>query len=606
MKAVNLVISSAVHGDPRASMGKDSTGLADIFDESVSGRANVKESALLSLFLSAPFIPPAQLSTGLKTLLEMKLDPSERERVSPLILKFLDVFELSSAVAGMEGSKEDIRLSVETIRALVNEWVKTSELERGVVSSSVRERIERLLASFLDKESILSTFVQIALRDHPVDSIIVRCIEGSGEKRLLSSLIETDTLRFGREFFKCLVSMPADGQEQFENGSFDRPMFLFLRSDLEIENEDTFSRWKNSIVSRTVRSLPLWASTNDSPSYLSNTVSLLLDLMRLDAIGASMLGSLAAPLASFVKNKVRTQHLEQGVIPAPTATVLECSVLLCWLDSSEISMTLSSESLLCLCELIPRSLRYHVRGKSSGKVSYLPTPAKILQWTLKLLDRVERYDPGSFISSGGSAFTTMIRSCLRYGLTREKSSLSPETSQLCIRTVKSFVETVSNDSEDWIQLYPSSSLAVPVAEMLTSHSQFHSTLCEAPDSILKLESIKLLLACYESIENPDFDLSLWKTLLQSFYAGVGETDLSIRQLLFKFGSMVRIITSPELQSGVPVSQFFFSSGKGSDENGPIAMGRSNRRFFFSRSVGLACQRHRYISHQFYTARLPGK
>jgi hypothetical protein len=227
--------------------------------------------------------------------------------------------------------------------------------------------------------------------------------------------------------------------------------------------------------------------------------------------------------------------------------VLEFSTRLSGIfTESEIgSSLLSTELLLCLSEMIPLSLKFFLRKKGNRSVTNLPEPCDLLRWAMKLLCEDQRFDRDRFADAGGIAFTSLIRSLLRYGLNPEDPG--SETMNYCIRIVQLLVEAVSNHPKDWGQLYPScsKSLAGPVFDMVVSHSKFEQILCSDSNTSQKIEVSRLLLSCLSRMEKVEFDPFFWDTLLRSFQAGVDDGDLIIRMLLKQYGecvvSTVRII-----------------------------------------------------------------
>jgi hypothetical protein len=543
--ALNIIVSSGLCGQTGGDFElRNEAGTIERLSSGVaSPGTSAEQSAILYLYFVCPFLPPLQISQGLKILLKMYPERSTSDQLNSLTLEFL-----SKAVLCVKSLEHDLDHCVETIRELVNGWVSSSDWPVNVATDKVVGSLEKVLTSLLRSNSMASTLVHLALVDHSDEIMVARCMQMNNDgvpklkSSLLSTLIERDITRFGSQFYKQLNSLAFDG-DMFENGYFDDPVLLVLGSHIVLrENRDSVLAWERSLVSRASKLLSACLVNCGATDKL---LAVLLGRLKLESVDHSLFASLVMPMTTFISQTLRSQSLGQVTLPTP-ATVLEVAVRLCCICSSggeDNAKILSSELLLCLSELIPHSLRFHAHSKTDGGGGNVPKPDMVLRWTTRILDEVRKYDRDCSGGTGVTTFGNMIRCCLRYGLSNKRSP-GVQTKISCLRLVKTFVEAVSSDSTDLDHLCTSSKhLASQVFEMLVSHSQFDLIFSGLPERQEKSEIVLLLLVCLSSTDTITFDFSLWEKLLQSFQAGVGETDLAVRKLLTQYGKLVATVST---------------------------------------------------------------
>jgi hypothetical protein len=490
-------------------------------------------SAMAYIYFTHPLLSSFVLTRWLNTLLEHITESTDKSKILHILaIRFL------SAVGdiALRNLEYDLSHFVSLTACLVKLWIESSRWPFSLSCDDFVESLENVLLSLLRTKTFGSSVVQAALAGYSDEMVVSRCLERAKGKRasqgcLLSALVETRGSRFGYELLRQLSGL-VSLNDVFDAGYFDNAFLLLLERGIELNtNPQTLVVWKDELIEESCEAID-----NLSETMLeSRTVSTFRSLARLlktKQVGQSHMASLSKALAGCISNficfewqtKVSVQILE---------CLVECAVGLYGMSpegKTQDGARFSANLLFLLCEIAPQALRLHAGKYTAGDVSSVLSAEQVLVWTLEVvLDRIQ-IAKDCMGASGVKKIYSMIRACLRFGLSMNESQ-DTLTMSLCVRVVKSFVAAASGGSPTLTSLFASKPLAAQVFDMVVSHSRFRSIREDASSKRDNVEAIHLLMFCISRTSEVKFDYGVLEALLQSYHAGVGESDLELRRLV---------------------------------------------------------------------------
>ena len=495
-----------------------------------------ESGAMAYLYFVHPVLPPSVLAQRVIDVLQRL---SERPHDSKFA-RLMAVKLLSGINASVRGLEENIEVCVELSSCLVQVWFDATSWTNSADVDELLDSLEGVLNSLLSSMSLESTAALAAFSERSVEEIVSRCL--GREKRshgasLLPALIATDVLRFRNEFLSQLSSQPT--RQIHGNCKFDNSFLCILKSGTVDEpSRCVLEIWKEDFASRCCNFISSLSNTTPPQSSILDVLAQLLDLNEVEP---QQLKSLAETTTALLSEKALLKSS-----PTLSTRLLDCAVKMCFSipDSKrQVKGALSSLLFRHLCEIGPRSLRYHMGNRVDATTECPIAPNTLLYWTQKVADRVCKTGDWAEIFST-KALYSMIRSCLRNGLSRNDFQ-NQQTTLLCLRTVNSLVIAASGTSSG---LSSSTPLPEQVTEMVTSHSSFRSICEDESGSAQKSEMVLMLLSCIPRTKKLKFDQQVWGDLLRAYHAGVEKVDLDLRELLWEYWQLADEVSSLQIVS----------------------------------------------------------
>jgi hypothetical protein len=508
-------------------------------------------SHLPFMFLVGPFLPACSVKACLVQLLDLCSSDVVGREVEGKALAVTTISYLKAFFSTLE--REPLNDS-SFHHALFAAWLfLAKESSHDVLLTELVIHLERVLCHLLSDDglALVSTALYAScIRQSSPSEVVDLCLQSKlkiagvlGRDRstncLLASIVDCDLVLFAPVLLEKLTG--ADEQNDFGRQALDKG--LLDKAVLSILKEKTFIEEHRlaicSVCEKTVARAIKALSGNEDVENFDTIVSILLLCYEEVKSQASAVRSLAAALAKLVSGTADTSF-KLSELEFPTQEqVFTLALRLCRLNGEECIEeyeTLASAVVICLCELVTLSLPHQMdRTDQPLHVGNRQINLLVIIDLLRdILEEVKGYDQNIFAKKGPSFVRRLVKGCLKHGV----GQADEETQSLrasCLGLVRQLMIMISGQGPSLCLAFKRP-MGAQIFDMLTTHSQFRIAIgpanTDAKDS--RLETLRLLSACLSLAESIEFDGDIWQALLAGYDAGMTESDIVMRQVLFLY------------------------------------------------------------------------
>jgi hypothetical protein len=533
-------------------------------------------SRLPFLFLVGPLLPARSVKASLVELLGLYGSDVVGRKVEGKALAVTTISYLKAFLSTLEREPLD---DISFHNALFAAWLfLAKESSQDVLLTELLIHLERVLCHLLSDDGLALVSPALyasCIRQSSPSEVVDLCVQsklkiagilGRGRPNdcLLASIVNCDLVLFAPMLLEKV--MVADGQndlgrQALEKGLLDKAILSILKEKTFVEEH---RRAIGSVCEKTVtRAVKALSGSVDAEDF-ATIVSILLSCGEEVKCQASAVRSLAAGLAKLVSGTSDTSFKFSELELPTQEQVFMLALLLCRRNEEkciEEYETLASAVLICLCELVTLSLPHqmdrtdqplHVRD---CQINLLV----IIDLLRDISEEVKGYNQNMFAKKGPSFVRRLVKACLKHGVGHADEETQPLRAS-CLGLVRQFMIMLSVQAPS-LYLAFKRPMGSQIFDMLTTHSQFRlaidPAITDAKDS--RLETLRLLFACLSLAESIDFDEDIWQALLAGYDAGMTESDIVMRQVLFLYCEKVPEVSELSLCPNVVSSPVLLSN-----------------------------------------------
>lgn len=510
-------------------------------------------SRLPFLFLVGPFLPAPSVKACLVELLDLCSSDVVGRTVEGKALAVTTVSYLKELVSSLE--RNPVKDSDTSLHdALFGAWLfLAKESSHGLLITELVTHLERVLCHLLSDDglTLLSTAVYTScIRQSSPSEVVELCLQSklkmSGVLRrgqpvdcMLAAIIDCDLVLFAPVLLARL--MGADEQndicrQALDKGLLDKAILSIVKEKTIVEEHRLAI---SSVFEKTVSRANKALSGNADSGDFGTIVSILLPCCEELKSQPSVVRSLAAGLTNLVSDVSAFKFID--LQPSTQEQVFTLALRVCRLKGDGIIQeyeTLASAVVVCLCEFVTSSLPHEMHRTGTDRPLHAGNNQVNLLVAIDLLrhilEVVKGYDQEVFAKKGPSFVRGLVKVCLKHGV----GQVGEETQFLqasCLGLVRQLMIMISGQVPLLSRAFKRP-MGTQVFDMLTTHSQFRLAIApgnaDARDS--RLETLRLLSSCLSLAESIEFDTDIWQALLAGYDAGMTESDIIMRQVLFLY------------------------------------------------------------------------
>lgn len=483
-------------------------------------------------YLIGPFLSDATLIASVVDLIPGSLETTKTsfEDLSSKVLRQY----LRLIIQKVNWKARDRLSTTRFSSSIFHSWLSLSDedLSDGILFE-VAKQFEALLCRTLphtfSSVMLLTTSSDLLLRRCLVSKLSMKNLENkSSSGCLMASLIASDPVRFGPSFLQlhkehvdndCYVRIFDYGLldsalcSTFECHAFEKPLQAVesLGILLDKRSRMLLSEWHSVLTE----------------CFISALLAFTTDLNLLERV----------PFSShilLVSKILQERRLEKHIwLQRTHQNVVLLALRLCGQRSDGAPMLSATLLEYLLCAL-PPTIREFFKGEAITDAAL--SALSFLLRCLKEVFAVSRsFDTKHFGLDVSQRFSSLIRSCLRYGIAtsgNDKNSIR----ELMLQIVQQLVPLLHPEHSKLSVLVTSFSkpFGTHVFELMISHSKFAALLLSPTSNAerkVRLEALRLMKACLLAAEDIDFNVDVWFRLLACYDAGTADKDLLVLEVL---------------------------------------------------------------------------